>query len=101
MRGPDGQDYWSTGIYQEIVAPERIVYTDSFADDKGNIVPASYYGLPGDDWQLEMLVIVTFEELEGKTKLTMQHLGLPASDRHELEEAGWTQSFDKLAESLG
>src|SRR5512143_289293 len=38
MRSPDGKDYWSTGIYREIVPPKRIVCTDSFADEKGNIV---------------------------------------------------------------
>ncbi len=48
MRGPDGKDYWSTGIYREIVPRERLVMTDSFADEKGNVVPASYYGMTGD-----------------------------------------------------
>src|SRR5512145_956811 len=40
MRSPEGQDYWSTGVYRDIVPMKRIVYTDSFADDKGNVVPA-------------------------------------------------------------
>jgi uncharacterized protein YndB with AHSA1/START domain len=52
MRSPEGQDYWSTGVYREIVDPERIVCTDSFADEKGNPVPASHYGM-GEDWPLE------------------------------------------------
>jgi uncharacterized protein YndB with AHSA1/START domain len=29
MRSPDGKDYWNTGVYREIVEPERIVSTDS------------------------------------------------------------------------
>lgn len=41
MRSPEGQDFWSTGIYREIVEPERIVCTDSFADAEGNVVPAA------------------------------------------------------------
>jgi uncharacterized protein YndB with AHSA1/START domain len=61
MRSPEGQDYWSTGIYREIVAPERIVCTDSFADENGKPVPASHYGM-GEDWPAELLVRVTFEE---------------------------------------
>jgi hypothetical protein len=48
MRSPEGQDFWSTGVYREIVEPERIVCTDSFADEKGNVVPASYYGMGTD-----------------------------------------------------
>ncbi len=99
MRGPDGKDYWSSGVYREIVPMERIVLTDSFADEKGNIVPASHYGMTGD-WPLELLVTVTFEELGGKTKMLLRHDGIPSGIMRELTEAGWTESFDKLAESI-
>ena len=102
MRSPEGQDFWSKGIFREIVAPERLVMTDSFADKEGNTVPASYYGMSGD-WPLEMLVIVTFEEQEGKTKLTLKHSGIEGisdTDRDNMEQ-GWSQSFDKLAVYLG
>ena len=47
MRSPDNQDTWGTGIYREVVEMEKIVMTDSFADEKGNVVPASYYGMGG------------------------------------------------------
>jgi uncharacterized protein YndB with AHSA1/START domain len=99
MRSPEGKDYWSTGVYREIVPLKRIVYTDSFADEKGNVVPASYYGMSGE-WPLELLVTVTFEEHEGKTKLTLQHVGIPAGENSKLAQQGWNESFDKLAESL-
>ena len=48
MRSPEDQDYWGIGIYREIVELERIVYTDAFPDAKGNVVPASHYGMSGD-----------------------------------------------------
>lgn len=99
MRSPEGQDFWSKGIFREIVAPERLVITNSFADKEGNTVPASYYGMSGD-WPLEMLVTVMFEEQEGKTKLTLKHSGIEGisdTDRDNMEQ-GWSQSFDKLAE---
>lgn len=99
MRSPEGQDFWSKGIFREIVAPERLVMTNSFADKEGNTVPASYYGMSGD-WPLEMLVTVMFEEQEGKTKLTLKHSGIEGisdTDRDNMEQ-GWSQSFDKLAE---
>ncbi len=99
MRSPEGQDYWSTGIYKEIVPLERIVCTDSFADEHGNVVPASHYGMDGD-FPLEMLVTVTFEDQQGKTKLTLTHAGLPAGENRDGAQEGWSQSFDKLAEML-
>jgi uncharacterized protein YndB with AHSA1/START domain len=99
MRSPEGQDYWTTGVYREIVPLERIVCTDSFADEKGNQVPASHYGM-GGDWPSELLVTVTFEDHEGKTKLTLRHAGIPAGEMSDLTKAGWNESFDKLAEAL-
>jgi uncharacterized protein YndB with AHSA1/START domain len=101
MRSPEGEDYWSTGVYREIIEPERIVYTDSFSDAKGNPVPASYYEMSGE-WPLELLVTVTFEEHETKkTKLILKHTGIPTDEDRDLTEAGWNESFDKLAEDLG
>lgn len=45
MRSPQGKDFWTTGVYLEIVEPVRIVYTDCFSDADGNLVPASRWGL--------------------------------------------------------
>jgi uncharacterized protein YndB with AHSA1/START domain len=64
MRSPDGKDYWDTGTFKEIREPNRIVYTDSFADEHGNVVPASYYGM-GSDIPIEMEVEVTLEDIGG------------------------------------
>lgn len=98
MRSPDGKDYWNTGVYREIVEPERIVCTDSFSDEEGNPVPASHYGMSGD-WPAELLVTVTFEAYAGKTTLTLRHVGIPSGTQNDARQ-GWTESFDKLAEDL-
>ena len=99
MRTPEGQDTWSGGTYQEIVPMERIVATDHFADEHGNRIPASTYGLEGD-WPEDLLVTVTFEDFDGKTKRTLRHAGFPEGDMPGMAAEGWNQSLDKLAESL-
>ncbi|HEY3295286.1 MAG TPA: SRPBCC domain-containing protein [bacterium] len=99
MRSPDGQDFWSTGVYREIVPQERLVMTDSFADEKGNVVQASYYGMEGD-FPLELLVTVSFEERNGKTHMTLRHEGFPEGEMSEMAETGWNESIDKLVQSL-
>jgi len=102
MRSPEGKDFWSTGSYREIVPIERIVATDSFADEKGNVVPASYYGMSGE-WPLELLVTVTFEGQDDKTKFTLNypHIeGISETDFADMKQ-GWHESLDKLAEHLG
>jgi uncharacterized protein YndB with AHSA1/START domain len=99
MRSPEGQDYWATGTYREIVPMERIVFTDAFADENGNVVPASHYGMEGD-WADDMLVTLTFEDLNGKTRLTLCHTGIPEGQLRDMTGAGWNESFDKLAARL-
>ena len=100
MKGPDGQEYWSTGTFREIVPMERIVVTDSFADEQGNVVAPQHYGMEGDH-PMEGLVTVTFEELDGsKTKLTVRYAGMAPSETRDLAEQGWNETLDKLAASL-
>jgi uncharacterized protein YndB with AHSA1/START domain len=98
MQWPDGRRNYTTGTFLEIVPLERLVYVDCFADENGNVVPASHYGLP--EMPLEMRVTVTFEDEGGKTKMTLRHEGLPAGDMSEMAGQGWNESFDKLAASL-
>ncbi len=92
MRAPDGVDYPMTGVFREIVEPERLVFTNVAVDKEGNPL-------------LEGLTTVTFAEHGGKTKLTLQTraVALVAAAARMLEgmEAGWTQSLERLAEYVG
>ncbi len=99
MRSPDGQEFWSQGVYREIVDPERIVCTDSFADEEGNLVAPEHYGM-SPEWPAEALITVTFTEHAGKTRLTLQHSPVPPGRDRDLCQQGWEESFDKLADYL-
>jgi uncharacterized protein YndB with AHSA1/START domain len=98
MQGADGKKIWSTGTYKEIIPLKKIVYTDSFADSKGNVVPASVYNMSGD-WAMELLVTVEFEETAGKTDMTLKHTGLPPEMTDDCMK-GWQSSCDKLESNL-
>ena len=105
MRGPAGtdfeKDYWSTGEYIEIIPMKKIVVKDSFADEKGNVVPATNYGIQG--FPLELQVAITFEEVEDdKTKMTLNYPTVGDIDETMFKNMnqGWNQSLDKFAEVL-
>jgi len=100
MRSPEGKDFWSTGVFREIRRPERIVCTDSFADENGNVVPATYYGM-SEALPLEMLATTTFAVQAGRTRVTQRHVGIPAGEMQDLARAGWNESMDKLTGVLG
>jgi uncharacterized protein YndB with AHSA1/START domain len=98
MRSPEGQDLYSTGTYKKIDPMNEIIYTDSFSDAEGNIIPPSVFGM-GEDYPIEADITVKFEDFAGKTKLTV--IGSrPQGIMGEYASAGWNESLDKLAESL-
>jgi len=103
MHGPADSEYdvdmWNTGVYKEIVPNVRIVYTNSFSDAEGNPVPASTYGM--NEFPDEILVTAEFESSEdGKTRLTLTHVGIPTGMQADNMVIGWNQSLDKFAATL-
>jgi uncharacterized protein YndB with AHSA1/START domain len=91
MRGPDGTLYPMTGVYQEIVEPERLVFTSAALDEEGNPL-------------FEVLHTVTFAEHGGKTTLTVKarvvRATADAAPYLKGMEAGWTQSLERLGTHL-
>jgi uncharacterized protein YndB with AHSA1/START domain len=98
MRGPDGKEYWSTGVVNEFIPDKKLVITDSFSDSKGNIVSASEHGLPGE-WPRELLITFELEEADGATKLKLTHEGI-LKEMHDECVKGWNGSFDKLEKNI-
>jgi uncharacterized protein YndB with AHSA1/START domain len=68
MRAPNGQTMWGKFVYREVVPQERMVFINSFSDEKGGITRH-----PGNEnWPLEMLSSFSFEDAPGgKTKFTV------------------------------
>ena len=98
MRGPDAKEYWSTGVVKEIIPEKKLVVTDNFADENGNVKSAAEYGMPGD-WPKELLITFELEEADGATKLRLQHDGIP-DEMHDECVKGWNESFDKLERNI-
>ena len=60
MRSPEGQDHWARSVYSEIVPPEKLVYTSTFADEHANPIE----GMP------EHLTTMIFTGEAGKTQVS-------------------------------
>ncbi len=76
MVSDDGTEYPNGGTYLEVVEPERLVFRDRDVD---------------------LVVTVTLTDLGDKTRMTVHAVGETGGDG---AIAGWSSSFDKLAESL-
>ena len=98
MASPDGSmKMWTTGEYTEISPHERLVYTESMADENGNVVSPVAMGMP-EGYPATTEVTVALQDLGGRTKMIMTHAGVPASSG---AGGGWEQAFDKLADHIG
>lgn len=98
MRSSDGKDYWGRGVYTEVVEPDKIAF-DSFSDESGNIVEPSVYGM-GADWPSESLLTVTFDDLDGRTGLTLRSSVSERLAESSGARQGWEETLERLAEHL-
>lgn len=98
MKEPNGKETWSTCKYLEIVPYKKIVYLDSFANAEGDVVPASFYKMPGD-WELQLKVTVEFEGKGNQTHMKLTHEDLPVEAADDCIK-GWQSCFDKLENEL-
>lgn len=84
MRVPDGTVITKHGVYREVEAPERLVFTyvTEYAD--GTVDP-------------ETLVTVTFADLGDRTRLTLRHSAFRTEASRVSHEGGWASCLDRFA----
>ena len=94
VQTPNGaMTMWFTGVYREVNTNKRLVYTESMSDKDGNILSPAEMGMP-DGHPTTTEVAVDLDDLGGRTKMTMTHIGIPAGSPG---AAGWAMALDKLA----
>jgi len=104
MKMPTGQTMWGRFVYREIEKPDRIVFVNSFSDEKGGVTRAPFSAT----WPLEILNKLTFTEQCGKTTLTLRggSLNATAEELATFEgmfpslQQGFGGTFDQLEEHL-
>jgi uncharacterized protein YndB with AHSA1/START domain len=88
QRDDDGNEYGFNGEYREVVSPERLSYTFEFE------------GMPGH----VLLETLTFEDLNGKTKITTTSVFETLEDLEGMiasgMEEGANDSWERFAELL-
>ena len=87
MQAPDGSVIRKHGVYRDIVAPERLVFTYVTDGPEGNPGPAT-------------LVTVTFADVGGKTRLTLHQAPFQAVATRDDHRRGWTGALERFAEYL-
>jgi uncharacterized protein YndB with AHSA1/START domain len=88
MRGPDGNEFPNHGVYLEVVANERLVFTDAYSKA----------------WEPSskpfMTVILTFEDEGGKIRYTARVLHWTVADRETHEKMGFHEGWGRCTDQL-
>lgn len=93
MQTPNGEmRMWFTGEFLEVVPNQRLVYTDSMADENGNVLDPASMGMPAGHPAVTK-VTIELEAAKGRTRMVMTHAGVAADSGG---AGGWNQAFDKL-----
>ena len=95
LRGPnEGDVSWGLTVFEEIIEPERLVYTEAHADAQRHV----------NENMPQTRFTVEFVESEGKTVLTIRAMYPSAANLKYVLEMGmmaWiTETFDRLDEHL-
>jgi uncharacterized protein YndB with AHSA1/START domain len=83
MRAPDGTVVTKWGVYREVTAPERLVFTYR-TESAGVIDP-------------ETVVTVTFADFGNRTRLTLRHTAFETDAARVGHQGGWTGALERLA----
>ena len=99
MRSPTGVEDRQRGVFQEIVEPERIVFTYQFED----FAERQEAGRPmnaGAGTGHQTIVTVSFDDLGGKTRLTLRQGIFQSPEACDDHIHGWSEALDHLAEFI-
>jgi uncharacterized protein YndB with AHSA1/START domain len=104
MKFADASTMWGRFIYRDIVVPERIVWLNSFSNEKCGITRAPF----SEHCPLEIENFVTFTEHAGATTISLraEPFGEVAEERKYFEdlrpslEQGYGGTFEQLAHYL-
>jgi uncharacterized protein YndB with AHSA1/START domain len=94
MRTPRGlMQIWFTGEFREVLENRRLVYTESYSDEHGNVMSPADMGMPSGH-PTTTQIVVDLEQDGAQTKMVMTHVGVSADSPG---AAGWAMALNKLA----
>ncbi|HYB08427.1 MAG TPA: SRPBCC domain-containing protein [Alphaproteobacteria bacterium] len=89
MHDESGKVYTVSGVYREIIFPERLVFTWAWEED-GH----------GHRSGHESVAEITCRAIGRKTEMTIRHGRFETKESRDSHDHGWSGSFDKLADVL-
>ena len=83
--GPERREINWTGVYREVRAPERLVFTISDQPDEE---------------RYELIVVVLTDLGDGRTEMLLEQRGLMSPEEYDGARSGWSTFLDRIDERL-
>ncbi len=80
--GEAGSTYRETNVFSEIDRPHKVAYVSTFTMPDGS--------------SFDTTLVVTFEESNGKTLMTIVQTGFPNAEERDAHQGGWPGFIDRL-----
>lgn len=87
MKSAEGSTYTAFGVYREVEAPQRLVYTWEWEEEEHRVG--------------ETVVTVEFNDLGESTEVVLTHELFPSAEAKAGHEEGWTSCLNRLERMLG
>lgn len=99
IHDPVHGECWIIGKYDEVIAPDKLVFSMILSNENGDVVTAGEAG-KSDAWPQAIVTTVTFAPVGNQTKVTLHQ----TVDETEAKKTGayqsWFSMFDKLNAAL-
>lgn len=95
IHDPIHGECWIKGVYQEVIFPEKLVFTGVLTNEQGENVQSTEAGKP-EDWPVEIITTVLFKAIGNQTSLSI-HQTVPEEDAKRTGAyQSWIKMFNRL-----
>lgn len=111
IRSPQGTDHWMQGIYREIIAPERLIFTFAWEDETGHPKHQTLIAITLTDQTDQIDQTDQTDKTQthktqpdktqsNKTLMNFRQALFETVESRDSHRSGWSECFDRLADYL-
>ncbi|NQX54827.1 SRPBCC domain-containing protein [Pedobacter panaciterrae] len=95
IHDPIHGDCWIKGVYDQVIFPEKLVFSMILTNENGESIASVAAGKP-EDWPEETITTVTFTSIGNQTKLAIHQTVSEEDAKQTGAYQSWIKMFNKL-----
>ena len=99
IHDPVHGECWIKGIYNDVIFPEKLVFSMILSNEKGDSVSANVAG-KSEEWPEAIVTTVTFTPIDKQTKVTLHQTVAEEEAKKTGAYQSWFSMFERLQHIL-